>query len=78
MPDMVAEVGQIVGQARALLAGRPSPVQSAVLADLLASYLAGHIVRADPAGTDELREQLLALHLGLVRQLIPVNAEAQT
>lgn len=71
---MGAEVGQIVDQARALLAGRKPEVQSAVLADLLAMYLAGHIIRDGPAETDALRERLLDLHVDLVRQLVPVNA----
>lgn len=68
------EVRRIANQARHLLAGRPAAVQSAVLADLLAIYLAGHIVRGDPVKTDVLREQLLDLHVDLVRQLVPVNA----
>lgn len=74
MPDMAAEVGQIVERVRPSLAGRSPEVQGAVLADLLAMWLAGHIVKDDPAGTDALREELLEMHLRTVRKLIPVNA----
>lgn len=69
-----ADVGPLVNQTRALLAGRPAQIQSAVLADLLAIYLAGHIIRDSPVETNALRERLLDLHVGLVRELIPVNA----
>lgn len=71
-----AEVGYVVDQARILLAGRPAVIQSAILADLLAMYLAGHIIRGDPPGTNALRDNLLDAHLALVRQLVPINAES--
>lgn len=71
---MATEVSQIVERVRPLLAGRPPQVQGAVLADLLAKWLAGHIFRGNPGETDALREKLLESHLDLVRRLIPVNA----
>lgn len=71
---MAAEARQIVERVRPLLAGRPPQVQGAVLADLLAMWLAGHIFRGNPGETDALREKLLESHLDLVRRLIPVNA----
>ena len=67
-------VEPIVAAISPLLAGHPSPIQGAVLADLLATWLAGHIILGDPAGTDALRERLLAFHLVAVRELIPINA----
>ena len=68
------DVAPVVKEIRWVLAGRPAEVQSAILADLLAIYLAGHIVRGNPAATNDLREKILAIHLGLVRELVPINA----
>ena len=51
------------------LAGRGEFVQGAVLAELLARWLAGHFPR-------DFREELLAMHIDVVRQLILPN-EAQ-
>lgn len=67
-------VNPIVEQARAALAGHPAHIQGAVLADLLATWLGGHIIHDSPAETDALRDRLLALHVGVVRQLVPINA----
>ena len=47
------------------LAGHLPEIQGAVLADLLAIWLAGH--------APGIREEILALHLDAVRDLIPVN-----
>jgi hypothetical protein len=49
-----------------LLRGHKPEVQSAVLADLLSIWLAGH-------WPPDLREQLLAHHVTLVRELVPVT-----
>src|SRR5262245_11196092 len=61
------------------LAGRPPVIQSAVLADLTAMWLAGVQVcgtgsaaRADLAA---IREDLLAAHMDLVRDLIHPNEQ---
>jgi hypothetical protein len=58
------------------LAGKSPLLISAALADLLATVLAGHIIRRDPTATDALREDLLEGHIALVRSLIPINAAA--
>lgn len=70
----LAKVASIVKRMRLLLAGLPPHVQGAVLADLLAIWLAGHRIEDDPAETTALREKLLTMHLEMVRQLIPPNA----
>lgn len=57
------------------MAGQPSEIQGAALAELLSIWLAGHIIQGDPAKTDALRESLLEMHIGVVRELVPVNAE---
>jgi hypothetical protein len=73
MPD---EALELCRQIAPLLAGKPANLQGAVLADLLAVWLAGHIAAGDARETDRLRENLLAMHLEYVRQLVPINAEA--
>ena len=49
-------------------------MQSAVLADLLATWIAGHY---DVSGKEDhtrlWRESILGMHLNLVRELTPVN-----
>ena len=58
-------VREIVERIRPILAGHHPAVQGAVVADLLAIWLAGH--QAD------LREALLENHIDKVRKLVPPN-----
>ena len=58
-----------------ILAGHPAPIQGAVLADLLATWLAGHHVPGDQDATRSKRAELLAMHCSTVRQLVPHNAK---
>src|SRR5262249_47615098 len=55
------------------LTGKPRNVQGAVLADVLAIWLAGHIVPGDKKATDALREDLLKTHLQQVRTLVEIS-----
>ena len=71
------EVVALVHAIEPLLAGRASEVQGAALADLLAMWLAGHVLRGDPKATEAYRETVLELHLAAVRLLIPLNYEAR-
>ena len=48
-----------------VLAGQPPELQGAVLADLLSLFIAGH--------APQLREEILALHIETVRQLVPAS-----
>ena len=61
-PTLVTE---IVERIRPILGGHHAAVQGAVVADLLAIWLAGH--QAD------LREALLDKHIDTVRELVPAN-----
>jgi hypothetical protein len=70
------EVAAIIDRIRPLLAGHSPEVQGAVLADLLAIWLAGHHVAGDEDATRTMREELLAFHLTQVRQLTTVNARS--
>jgi len=56
-----------------LFAGEDRTVQGAALADMLARWLAGHVVFGDPKATAVLREEILRIHLETVRKLVPVN-----
>jgi hypothetical protein len=71
----LTDIADVVARIMPLLAGRAPGVQSAILADLLAIWLAGHQVEGDAEKTRKLRADLLAGHLTLVRQLAPVNAK---
>lgn len=69
-PDAMAlEVDRLVERIRPILAGHPPDVQSGVLADLLAIWLAGHV----GSHAEKVRKKLLADHLKLVRKLVPPN-----
>jgi hypothetical protein len=61
---------------RPLFAGQSPDIIGAVLADLLATLLAGHGLNGDQKRTGELREKILLLHMEYVRKLIPVNEQA--
>jgi hypothetical protein len=69
------EVLAIVELIKPILAGRGSPVQGAVLGELLAIHLAGHWIPGQPHQTQELRDSVLMTHCAFVRQLAIVNAE---
>jgi hypothetical protein len=68
-------VTTLVEQIKPLFAGKRPEVQGAALAELLAIWLAGHVVRHDAEATRTLRADLLAEHLLAVRQLVEVNAK---
>lgn len=66
-----SEVQKIVKSIAPLLAGHPAGVQGAVLADLLATWLAGH---QGPDGLiDKAREEILELHIKMVREMLPMS-----
>jgi hypothetical protein len=68
-------VAAIAERIKPLLAGHPPGVQGAVLAELLALWLAGHHVAGDREATREMRAVILAAHLQGMEPLIAVNAE---
>jgi len=67
------EVMALVKAVRPLFAGKPVHVQGAALADLLAMWLAGHVLLGDPKETKRMREHMLRLHVTGVRALIDIN-----
>ena len=69
--ELAARAVRLAAEIKPLLAGAGGPVQGAVLAELLAMWLAGHVNLHDPAD-NKLREELLAEHLRHVRALVPI------
>jgi hypothetical protein len=74
-PPAAEQAATIVDRIRPLLAGHDPDIQGAVLADLLAIWLAGHHVEGDKDATRKLRAELLAEHCTAVRQFTSVNAK---
>jgi hypothetical protein len=72
--EFAIQIQPLVEQIRPILAGKEPQLQSAVLADLTAIWLAGFVIEGDPKETRVLREELLRRHYELVRQLTKVNA----
>ena len=78
---LVREVAPIVDQIKPSLAGKDDALQGAVLANLLAIWIASHRVRAKGGvrperaarETHRLQSRLLNFHMKQVRHLIPVN-----
>jgi hypothetical protein len=60
-----------------LFAGKAADVQGAALADLLALWLAGHVVPGDPEGTQLVRDAILEMHLAAMWKLVPINFKYQ-
>jgi hypothetical protein len=75
MSDL-SRVQELLTEIRRLLADNPPQVQGAVLADLLATWLAGHTVLDSATMTDQWREEVLRFHLDTVRKLVPENAKS--
>jgi hypothetical protein len=74
MTMQIDEVAHLVTVISPVLRGRKPAVQGAVLADLLAIWLAGHQVEGDPEATLKLRGDILGTHLLMVEELVAVNA----
>ena len=71
-PPKPADVMALIAAISPLLAGHHPSAQGAALADLLATWLAGHV--ADTLENSEaLRRELLDLHVEKVRELVPIN-----
>lgn len=60
----VHDVEPLVERIKPLLAGKPPELQGAVLAELLAMFIAGH--------HPDLRSKILALHFRATMNLIPL------
>jgi hypothetical protein len=65
--DPALTVQHICLAIRPLLRGFPAEIQGAVLAELTSMWLAGHM----GPGADRVREELLDMHVTMIRDLIP-------
>jgi hypothetical protein len=72
--SVAEEVERIVASIHPLLVGQAPQVQGAALADLLATWVAGHIILGDAPETDALRRRLVEMHIEMVRKLVTLNA----
>jgi hypothetical protein len=68
------EIARRVGAISPALAGLLPEVQGAILADLLAMWLAGHHVEGDVIATRKMREALVQAHMVAVARLTKINA----
>lgn len=71
----VGEIARAVALIRPILARCPPAMQGAIIADLLAIWLAGHHVEGDVDATRALRAEILATHLLSIEELVTVNAK---
>jgi hypothetical protein len=72
--DMAAVTG-MVDRMRRHLAGHRPELQGAALADLLATWLAGHHIEGDARATNRLRTTILSMHVETVREMVPIAAK---
>jgi hypothetical protein len=80
--EFALEVEALSEQIKPLLAGKSAQVQGATLADLLAIYLAGHIIfnkqgKEDGKATGQLRDELVVAHMATVRRLVTLADEVR-
>jgi hypothetical protein len=64
------EAVRLLKQIRPLLAGKGPAIQSAVIADLLATWLLGFEVPGNETATAEVRSSHLSRHIQLVMDLV--------
>lgn len=74
--EQLKKAPEIAERIYPMLAGLHPTVQGAIVTDLVAMWIAGHVVEGDPKDTDRLRKFLMEQHIKLVVQLIKPNAEA--
>jgi hypothetical protein len=72
----IREIARAVERIKPIIAGRPAKMQGAILADLLAIWLAEHRVVGDEDATRTMRAELLKGHIAVARKLMTVNAGA--
>jgi hypothetical protein len=69
-----AQALELAEHIRPLLAGQPPGQVGAALAELLATWLAGHVVKDDEDATHALWAKLLGQHIAVVVRLTEVSA----
>lgn len=80
MSDMVFEaedwttVRRLYEQIRPMFAGQDPHIVGFVLADLTATWLAGHVIEGDNDATERMRAKLLRNNMGTTMALVGINA----
>ena len=72
--EQVDKVKMLTDRISPILHGHKPEIQGAVLAELLATWLAGHVVPGDRMQTILLRGRLFHEHMKVVRDLTKLNA----
>jgi hypothetical protein len=72
--EQVDKVKMLTDRISPILHGHKPEIQGAVLAELLATWLAGHVVPGDRMQTILLRGRLFHEHMKIVRDLTKLNA----
>ena len=72
--EQVDKVKMLTDRISPILHGHNPEIQGAVLAELLATWLAGHVVPGDRMQTILLRGRLFHEHMKVVRDLTKLNA----
>jgi hypothetical protein len=72
--EQVDKVKMLTDRISPILHGHNPEIQGAVLAELLATWLAGHVVPGDRMQTILLRGRLFHEHMKMVRDLTKLNA----
>jgi len=76
-PEMLKQAGALVRRIRPLLAGLGPQVQSLILADLIAEWLAGHRSTKSADDTASYRAHVLNGFFEYVVNLVPIAEAAQ-
>jgi len=70
--ENLVEVQRLVEEVGEVLHGQPEQIQGAVLADLVATFIASHF-GATKVQTERIRKRVIDLHLYTVKKLIRPN-----
>lgn len=73
--QMMVMATRLSASIKPMFAGLPAPVTGVALADLLAMWVASHIVMDNPNATRKLRDQVIKDHIAAMRPLIKVNED---
>jgi hypothetical protein len=71
--ETLATIDRLIRQIGPILASNPPAVQGVVLADLLASWIEGHVIVGKKAETDQMRAELLSTQIRTVTAMVPLG-----
>lgn len=77
LAGFTAKSDALVAQIMPVLAGKGASLQGAALAELVAIWIAGHLVEGDPEATRETQAALLEIHRDTVARLLQFSVIAE-